>query len=268
MAPNAADFLGPIEEIANGAGEILLRHFRKLDGYDKKGAIDLQTIADRESEEWIVREIRRRWPDHAILAEEEGAQGDASSDFQWIIDPLDGTTNYAHGLRIFAVSIGLAYKGQMLAGGIYAPALEEIYLTGRKLGSTRNSKPLRVSPTDDLDSALVVTGFPYNRREYIDPLMTMLSGALTQSQGVLRFGSAALDFAAVAAGNLDAFYEHGLFAWDMAAGWLLVEEAGGKVTGLLEDEPFDLFKGRLVASNGKIHTALQAAIRPGAEKMP
>jgi myo-inositol-1(or 4)-monophosphatase len=156
----------------------------------------------------------------------------------------------------------------LIAGAIYAPALDEMYLCVRGAGATRNGAAIHVSPTADLDDSLIVTGFPYNRKDYIDALMGMFGGALQRTQGVLRLGSAALDFAAVASGHLEAFYEHGLKPWDMAAGALLVEEAGGKVTGLLEGESFSVMKGRMVASNGKVHEDLQRAIRSGAEKMP
>lgn len=247
------NLLGDLEELARGAGNVLMRHFRKLEGYEKKGAIDLQTIADRESEAWLTGEIRRRFPTHSILAEEDGSIINPGSDYLWIIDPLDGTTNFAHGLRLFGVSIGLAYRNVPLAGAIMAPALDEVYLAARGEGATRNGLPIRVSPTAALIDSLVVTGFPYNRAEFLDQLCEMHRAALRETRGVLRLGAASLDFANVAAGHLEAFWEFGLRPWDMAAGVVLVEEAGGRVSGLREGEPFDLFSKRVLATNGRIH---------------
>lgn len=238
-------------------------HFRNLSGYDRKGRADLQTIADRESEDFVVEEILRRFPEHAILGEEGGRRGNPESDFLWVIDPLDGTTNFVHGLRLFAVSIALLHRGAPIAGVVYAPALEEFYAAARGAGATRNGEAIRVSSTTDLGDALVVTGFPANRYHVLDALAGMLRETLSESRGVLRLGAAALDFAYVAAGNIDAFYEYGIHAWDMAAGALLVEEAGGRVTGLMPGEPFDLFRNRVVASNGGIHDALQTALSRG-----
>jgi len=264
-----AEFLPVLTHLAQGSGEILMRYFRKLSGYEKKGAVDLQTIADRESERFLASEIHRLFPDHSILAEEDGTVLHPGSDYLWIVDPLDGTTNYAHKLRIFAVSIGLTYKGERIAGAIFAPALDELYLAARGHGATLNGEPLQVSNTDTLDDSLLVTGFPYDRRPHIDELTRMHREALLATRGVLRLGAAALDLAAVAAGSLDCFYEWGVRPWDMAAGALLVEEAGGKVTGLLPGEPFDLFRPRIVASNGRIHSEVQELIaRAGFGKLP
>lgn len=269
MTVRSTDFLPHIEEIARLAGAVLMRHFRKLDGYEKKGAIDLQTIADRESEELVIAEILRRFPDHAILGEEGGTKGNAASEFLWVVDPLDGTTNYAHGLRIFAVSIGLTYRGELLAGAVLAPALDEMYLAAAGAGATLNGRKLHVSKTRDLEDALLVTGFPYNRAQHADLLCNLFKEAMIVSRGVVRLGAASLDFAAVAAGHLEAFYEYGLKPWDMSAGVLLVREAGGRVTGFVGDEPWDLFVPRAIASNGLIHAQLQETLlRGGSERLP
>lgn len=269
---NASDpkaYLSAVEEIAREAGAVLMKHFRQLKGYDKKGAIDLQTIADREAEATVVASIQKHFPDHAILGEEGGRAGNPDSDYLWIADPLDGTTNYAHGLRIFATSLGLTHRGVPVAGAVFAPALDEMYLAAKGSGATRNGEVLRVSSAETLDDALLVTGFPYNRRDHVEALTGMHREVLARSRGVLRMGAAALDLAHIAAGNLDGYYEYGLYPWDMAAGALLVQEAGGTLSGLLEGEEFDLFTPRLMATNGRIHKELLAVIRAGgAEKMP
>ncbi|MBI1292153.1 inositol monophosphatase [bacterium] len=263
------DFIAPLEELARGAGAVLMRHFRRLGTYEKKGAIDLQTVADRESEAWLTAQIRARFPEHSILAEEDGSIINPGSDFLWIIDPLDGTTNYAHGLRFFGVSIGLTHRGAPFAGAILAPALDELYLAALGAGATRNGERIHVSMTTELIDALVVTGYPYNRAQYAEVLSDVHKAALIETRGVLRLGAASLDFANVAAGHLEAFWEWGLKPWDMAAGALLVSEAGGKLGGLVPGEPFDLFSGRMIASNGLIHGQLIDCLgRGGIGRLP
>jgi len=263
------DLLTPMEELARGAGAIHMRHFRRLETYEKKGAIDLQTVADRESEAWLVAEIQRRYPTHSILGEEDGRVINPGSDYLWILDPLDGTTNFAHGMRWFGVSIGLTFRGAPFAGAIFGPALDELYLTALGGGSTRNGAPIRVSRTTELIDALVVTGYPYNRASYATELSDMHKAAMIEPRGVLRLGAASLDFANVAAGHLEAFWEWGLKPWDMAAGALLVQEAGGRIGGLQPGEPFDLFSGRMLASNGGIHDQLLACLdRGGVGRLP
>jgi myo-inositol-1(or 4)-monophosphatase len=261
MMTSPKTFLPEIEALAHGAGTILLKHFRRLRGVTKKGAIDLQTIADRQSEAFLLREIARRFPDHSVLAEENGTIRNPGSDYLWVVDPLDGTTNYTHGLRIFAVSIGLLYKGDPIAGGIFAPALDELYLTAKGHGSRRNGKKITVSSATKLTDSLVVTGFPYDRVKHMDVISAMHRTMLEKTRGVLRLGAASLDMAMVASGNLDGFYEFGLKPWDMAAGTLLITEAGGKVTGLDGGRKFDLFQGRCLATNGKIHAAMGRALK-------
>jgi myo-inositol-1(or 4)-monophosphatase len=258
-----ADFLEPLAELANGAGAVLMRHFRRLETYEKKGAIDLQTIADRESEQWLTAAIRSRFPTHSILAEEDGSIINPGSDFLWVIDPLDGTTNFAHGMRLFGVSIGLVHRGQPFAGAVLAPALDELYLAALGCGATRNGAPIHVSKAAELIDSLVVTGFPYNRVQYADALSSAHRAALIETRGVLRLGAASLDFANVAGGHLEAFWEWGLRPWDMAAGVLLVTEAGGRVGGLRAGEDFDLFKPRVLATNGLIHDQMLGCLERG-----
>ncbi len=251
----ADHLLTAIDAMCESAGQIHLKHFRKLDGYEKKGAVDLLTVADRESEEVIKSMIAERFPGHAILAEESGACGETSSDYLWVIDPIDGTTNYAHGLPLFSVSIALQHNGQTIAGGISAPALGDHYRGALGHGATHNGKPMHVSKVDVLQDALLVTGFPYNRSAVLDWLTETLGRFLDRSQGMLRLGSAALDFAHVASGHIDGFYELNLHPWDMAAGALFVQEAGGRVSDFGGSE-FSIFNKQMLCSNGTIHQAM------------
>lgn len=251
--------LAAVDDIGAHAAAILMRHFRKLDDYEKKGAIDLVTVADREAEEAVVSAIRARFPGHAILAEEGGAHGAKDAEFLWVIDPLDGTTNYAHGMPNFAVSIAVQRRGGTVAGGVFAPALGDTYLAARGLGATRNGERLRVSKVARLEDALLVTGFPYDRVTHMKWLTAMLGRFLACSQGMLRLGSAALDLGCVAAGNLEGFYEAGLHPWDTAAGALLVEEAGGRMS-TFTGAPFSIFDDNMLASNGIVHEAMMAVL--------
>lgn len=258
--PDPLAFLPPIEAMARSAGEVTLRHFRQLRGYEKKGTLDLVTAADHASEAVIVGEIQRHFPHHAILAEEGGRAGNADSEYLWVVDPLDGTTNFAHGMPLYSISIAVLHRGEPIAGGVFAPALGEMYLAARGQGATRNGSPIRVSGVDSVGDALIVTGFPYNRREILDWLVERVGRALANGQGLLRLGSAALDFSYLAAGHIDVFYEVNLKPWDMAAGVLLVREAGGKVTAL-DGTPFDLFAGRMLATNGLLHEEMIPLVR-------
>lgn len=258
MSPDAGELLPFIEETARAAGAIHMRHFRRLDGYERKAANDFVTIADRESEDEIARRIRARFPGHALMLEEAGGEPDEST---WIVDPVDGTTNYAHGLRLFAVSIAFVHRGVPLAGGIFAPALGEYYSVARGHGSWRNgTERLRVSRAAALADALVVTGFPYNRAAVLDGLMGMMGRALSHSQGCLRLGAATLDMAAVAAGHLDVFYEYNLKPWDVAAGMLLIEEAGGRVTDFAGGAYSVTSPNTTLATNGHLHAEAVARI--------
>ncbi|MDK2971949.1 MAG: monophosphatase [Candidatus Sumerlaeota bacterium] len=260
LSPQAiAELRDAIAVMGADAARVLARHFRKLDSYEKKGAIDLVTVADKESEAVVLAAIHERFPDHAILAEESGSGGASGSDYLWVIDPLDGTTNFAHGMPNFGASLAVTHRGVVVAGGVFAPALGDTYLAGRGLGATRNGERLRVSSIDRFDEALIVTGFPYDRATHAAWLTDMLGRFLTRSQGLLRLGSAALDLAYVAAGNLEGFYESNLHAWDMAAGSLLVEEAGGRMS-TYTGEPFSIFTDNMLASNGVLHEAMRAVL--------
>jgi myo-inositol-1(or 4)-monophosphatase len=257
--PTAPELRDAIADIGQQAAHVLMRHFRHLESYEKKGSIDLVTVADKESEAVVVAALTARFPGHRILAEESGARGARESDYLWVIDPLDGTTNFAHGMPNFAVSIAVQHAGHLLAGGIFAPALGDTYLAARGHGATRNGQPLHVSPVARLEEALLVTGFPYDRARHIAWLMTTMGRFVARAQGMVRLGSAALDLACVAAGNLDGFYEANLHPWDMAAGALMVEEAGGRMSDFAGG-PFDLFGDNMLASNGVLHPAMMEVL--------
>lgn len=261
--PTPRELLKTVEHLGRNAGILLMDHFRELDGYDRKGAVDLVTEADRESESFLVDAIHSRHPDHEILGEEGGAYWESDSEWRWVVDPLDGTTNFAHGMRLFSVSIAVMKGREIVAGCVHAPALDETFLAAKGLGATLNGKRIHVSGVKTLKESLTVTGFPYERAAQIKPLMGMLGEMLVASQGALRLGSAALDFAHVAAGHLDVFYEIGLNAWDMAAGMLLVTEAGGRVTGIRHGVEADPFRPEVLATNGIVHEEAREVIHRG-----
>ena len=242
-------------ESARAAGRLLRDELSGSRRIAFKGApTNLVTEMDARAEALIVDHIRAVFPDDAILAEERGAAAGRSGR-RWIIDPLDGTTNYAHGVPIFGVSIGLEVEGRVSLGVVYDPMREELFVTERGSGAFVNDVPLEVSATTVLDASLLVTGFPYDIRENPDNNLREYAAFCVRARAVRRFGSAVLDLAWVAAGRFDGFWELQLGPWDAAAGTLLVEEAGGRVTDL-EGRPFDLDAPRLVASNGRIHGAL------------
>lgn len=212
---------------------------------------DLVTSADRESEAFIIERLRRAFPSSAILGEEGGAQG-GGSDERWIIDPLDGTTNYAHGYPLWCVSIGFERGGELVAGAVYSPVLDEMFAAERGRGATRNGASIRVSETATVRDALVCTGFLPAEYDRNGENFARLSNL---ARGVRRDGSAALDLCFVAAGRFDAFWERDLKAWDIAAGALIVREAGGTVTAM-DGRALDLDAGSILASNGCIHAEM------------
>jgi myo-inositol-1(or 4)-monophosphatase len=205
--------------------------------------------------------LAERFPDHDILAEELGATTTARtpSRFRWVFDPLDGTTNYAHGLPIFCSSLALEIDGRAEAGAIYDPTRRELFTAERGQGSRVNGAPLRVSATADLIDALLVTGFPYDVHKKSGDLVALFGEFLGRARAVRRLGSAAIDLCYVAAGRLDGFWEQHLQPWDVSAGALIVEEAGGRITGM-DGTPFDGAAGHLVASNGRLHEQMLAVI--------
>ena len=243
-----ASYLATAIQAAEAAGAILLDHARSGFRIDHKAAINLVTDADRQAEESIVRTIRSAHPAHRILAEERGRDGASESPYQWIVDPLDGTTNFAHGFPFYSVSIGLEYQGDCVLGVVLDP-------TRRDEGAFLNGERLRVSASASLDQSLLVTGFAYDIRETTNNNFDHFSRISLRAQGVRRTGSAALDLCYVAAGRFDGYWEVKLSPWDMAAGIVLVREAGGLVSGFRKDT-FSLYGQELVATNGRIHDQL------------
>jgi myo-inositol-1(or 4)-monophosphatase len=245
---------------ARSAGNFIMRHADHVDQIKvtRKGSRnDFVSDVDRGAEAEIVRQVRKAYPDHAIVAEEGGESG--HSDVVWIIDPLDGTTNFLHQFPHFAVSIGIQVRGRLEHGVIYAPCTQDLYVTSRGTGATLNNRRIRVSKTIDLDQSLIGTGVPI-RPQNLDAYIPMLRRVVAETAGVRRAGSAALDLAYVAAGRLDAFWELGLKSWDVAAGLLLVEEAGGIVSEIFGAE--DLLKtGNVLAATPKLHPQLAEMLR-------
>jgi myo-inositol-1(or 4)-monophosphatase len=232
-------------------GGVLMAHFGKISKIDKKGAIDLVTEADTESESAIIGTIKNVFADHTILAEESGlSTGDA--DHQWIIDPLDGTTNFAHQIGLFSISIAFALKGETVFGLVLNPMTGELFTAVKGRGASLNGKQIAVSKVMTVSESFLVTGFPYNLRDHFDPLMTRFSKCLKASQGVRRLGSAAIDLCFVACGRFDGFWEQNLNPWDTAAGELIAREAGAIVTDF-SNNPFTIYKKEIIATNGKIH---------------
>jgi myo-inositol-1(or 4)-monophosphatase len=248
---------------ARSAGRILMRYYERTDQLtiETKSRNDFVSEVDRAAEAAIVQELRSKFPDHAILGEEGGQQGARSTEFEWIIDPLDGTTNYLHGFPQFSISIAMKYRGQLEHGVIYDPLREELFTATRGRGAHLNDRRLRVSKRHGMDGALLGTGIPFRDQAHIDAYLGMLKALLVDSAGVRRPGSAALDFAYVAAGRLDGFWELGLSPWDFAAGALMVIEAGGTVTDLSGGDRY-LDTGNVVAGNLKLQAAMLQRIRP------
>jgi myo-inositol-1(or 4)-monophosphatase len=246
---------------AREAGALLRDYAGRQCQVEHKGRINLVTEADLASERHIKELIAAHHPQHRILAEESGAS-DASgppSDYCWIIDPLDGTTNYAHGYPFYCVSIGLARKGEMIAGVVYDPTRDELFAAERGAGAMLNDRAIRVSEVDRLERGLVVSGFPYDVRERMSDYLPAWQRFLERAQAVRRDGSAALNLSYTAMGRFDGYWEFGLNAWDTAAGSLIVTEAGGRLTKT-DGSPFDLFTPSLLCSNGLIHDEMLAAL--------
>jgi myo-inositol-1(or 4)-monophosphatase len=226
-----------------------------------KGRANLVTVADKESEALIIRRIRERYPNHAILAEESGASGAGAADGgKWIIDPLDGTTNFAHQYPFFSVSIGFEQRGEVVCGAVYDPCRDEMFCGARGEGAFVNGGRLRVSDVERLASALLLTGFPYTVREKIHVAMSQFQAFMIESQALRRGGSAALDLCYTAQGRCDGFWEMELHPWDTAAGLVILEEAGGQVTDF-SGRNFSVYANQILASNGRIHEEMIAVLR-------
>jgi myo-inositol-1(or 4)-monophosphatase len=247
-------------EAARAAGALLLSELASARRIAFKGApTNLVTEMDARAEALILGRVREAFPDDAILSEEMGG-ADGRSGRRWIVDPLDGTTNYAHGLPLFAVSIGLEVEGRVALGVVYDPAHGELYVAERGAGAFVNDRKLEVSRATTLNESLLATGFPYDIRETDDNNLREYAAFSVRAQGARRLGSAVLYLAWVAAGRLDGYWELRVGAWDLAAGSLLVEEAGGRVTGL-DGSPLDLERPSVLASNGIIHAEMLSVLR-------
>jgi myo-inositol-1(or 4)-monophosphatase len=248
------------QTIAPRAGDILLGWQGRLKQVERKGAVDLVTAADRASEAFIVAALTEQFPNDAVLAEEGGGHS-GTSGFEWIVDPLDGTTNFVHGHPFYMVSIGLRFEGARVAGVCFGPVLKQLFGARIGAGASLNGAPTRVSSTAALADSLLATGFPYNRRDMLDELLAPVGRALAEAQGVRRGGSACYDLCMTACGQIDGFFERGLHAWDLCAATLIVEEAGGQLSGY--DGEFELFSDTVIASNGHIHTELRERVVRG-----
>ena len=262
------DFLATAIDIARAAGSLLLPIFDRRVRIEYKGEADLVTEADRASERLIVERLRDRFPEHAIVAE-EGSGWTGSSPYCWYVDPLDATTNFAHGFPFFCVSIGLERAGEGVVGVVYDPIRDELFTAEKGAGAWLNNRPIRVSATAALSQSLLATGFPARRR-HKNPNIHFYYQLNMRSHGVRRLGSAGLDLCYVACGRMDAFWEFSLSPWDVAAGMLLVSEAGGRVTDMRGD-PYRVGGDTILASNGLIHPALVQVfgeIFQGAQAVP
>ncbi|MBD2137371.1 inositol monophosphatase [Anabaena sp. FACHB-1237] len=258
---NLQIFLDIATEAALAAGVVLQDYLGKLeDAVTEKGRPgDLVTAADKASEQVILDVLSRHFPDHSILAEESGQLGNQENEYLWAIDPLDGTTNYAHQYPCFAVSIGLLINGVPQVGVIYDPFHDELFQAAAGLGATRNRRAIQVSQTNELSKSLLVTGFAYDRRETSDNNYAEFCHLTHLTQGVRRGGAAALDLAYVSCGRVDGYWERGISPWDVIAGIILVEEAGGKVTAY-NGEPVNIASGRILATNGHLHDRLSETL--------
>jgi myo-inositol-1(or 4)-monophosphatase len=246
-------------QTARAAGAVLRDRIASIREVRHKSAIDLVTDVDLESERLVRERILSAFPQHTIVGEEGGAVVGADADCRWIVDPIDGTTNYAHGFPFFCVSIGFELAGELHLGVVYDPSLDELFVAERGRGASLNDRPIRVSAEARLEHALLATGFPYDRSLFPRALESFTRLSL-KAQAVRRAGSAALDLCYVACGRFEAYWEHRVNAWDVAAGALLVAEAGGRLSGT-DGSPFHVHGRQVLASNGLVHEAVLAALQ-------
>jgi myo-inositol-1(or 4)-monophosphatase len=240
-------------------GEVARSLMGRLTHIQKKGAIDLVTEADLESEKRIIGKIRERFPDHDFLAE-ESVPTPLTSSCQWIIDPIDGTTNFAHAVNHYAISIAFSMENQIRAGVVYSPGTSELFTAVRGQGAFLNDEPIQVSAETSVSESLLATGFPYNFKEILLPIMTRFQNCLMAARGLRRFGSAALDLCYVACGRFDGYFEQNLKPWDTAAGFLIAQEAGGRVTDF-GNEMFSVEKKEILSTNGHIHSQMISLLK-------
>lgn len=250
---------------ARSGGNVIIRNLDRVDrlSVQTKERNDFVSEVDRDAELAIIQILRKAYPNHGILAEESGTH--AGDDYQWVIDPLDGTTNFLHGFPQFSVSIALRHKGRLEQAVVYDPLRQELFTATRGSGALLNDRRIRVTGQQYLDGALLGTGFPYKTQQHLESYLDMFRALIPQTAGIRRAGSAALDLAYVAAGRLDGFWEIGLSVWDMAAGVLLIQEAGGLSGDFLGGHEH-LQSGNLVSANPKLFTAILKTIRPHLSK--
>jgi len=253
------DFLEIAKQAALASGEIQMQHYRREKQIEFKGEINLVTQVDKMCEREIVSRLQGAFPEHDILAE-EGTGTRKDSPYKWVIDPLDGTTNYAHGYPLFCTSIGLEYKGEIVVGVVYEPNLNELFLAEKGQGATCNGERIRVSKTSKLDEALLATGFAYNVKQVKNNNLDHFSNFILNARAVRRDGVAAADLCYLAMGRFDGFWELELQPWDLAAGFLMVEEAGGIVTDF-RYKPFNIYMKEVLASNSLIHKEMTRVLR-------
>lgn len=258
-----SNILQMAEVIARKAGAVLMEGYGTVHHIQQKGVIDLVTEFDRRSEDVIVSFIQQKFPDHAILAEESGHHK-TISEYQWVIDPLDGTTNFAHGIPIFSVSIGLLKNNSPVVGVAYDPFRNEMFSAELGQGATLNNRPIHVSPQTDLGQAVISTGFPYDVRTNPRNNIAQFTQFQLRTQAVRHLGSAALDCAWTALGRLDGYWEFGVKPWDVGAGALIVREAGGRVTSVDLDEDF-LSNDSILVSNGLLHEQMFRVLSEGSK---
>ena len=259
MSPDIPKLLSAAWEAANAAGEIIREEWEQPRTIEYKGAIDLVTSVDRDVERKIIGVLRRDFPDHAVLAEEAAELDGRASEYRWIVDPLDGTTNFAHGYPHIGISIALEQQGEVILGLVYDPLRRECFRAVKGRGATLNGRLICASKIDDLDKSLLATGFPYDRREKADDYLVYFKAFLTRCQGIRRAGSAALDLCYVASGRLDGFWELKLKPWDVAAGALIVTEAGGGLSDF-SGKPLSIYGSETLASNGLVHKQMIGVI--------
>jgi len=247
---------------ARNAGNIIMRYADRVDTLtiETKSRNDFVTEVDKQAEQEIIYTLRKAFPDHGILAEESGCSGN-QDEYLWVIDPLDGTTNFVRGFPHFAVSIALKHRGKLDQAVIYDPVRQELFTASKGAGAQLNNRRLRVTAQKELEGALLGTGFPFRQQQYLDAYMEMFKALFPDTAGIRRPGAASLDLAYVAAGRLDGFWELGLSEWDMAAGVLLVKEAGGIVTNFRGGDSY-LETGNIIAGTSKIHHAIMRRIQP------
>lgn len=252
--------LAVLQACLQTAAQAVRRRFGKV-GYELKGKANLVTSADVASQKAILTLLRKNFPTHDYLAEENGTK-QTGSDYLWVIDPIDGTTNYAHTMPHFSVSVALAYKNDVVLGGVYDVCMDEMFLARKGKGATLNGKKIHVSDVNKLQNALLVTGFPYVRENRMDELLKRFKNFILSCHDIRRLGSAALDMCWVAAGRFDGYWEDSLNPWDISAGKLILEEAGGKVTDFSGKKwkKLETFGLQTLASNGKIHKEMFAII--------